>query len=343
MFLRVLAIVLLSLPGCRSSPHPIRGNNSKDEKAGQDREKIRGLIERLGNAEHDVLDQAATALLGIGERVRPALKEASVNGQSREVRVQAQALLLRLDQLKAINILDKHSGTISETGLFWARSEAFEVLARPDVLPDGDLKHLLTAVRSLAIGRAELVDGLIVKSALATIDFDDAFTPFSDRMYTLQLNENATNMFSIGKHDDTWLKGLDPRQGSELFRSWPELTKATFVFISPDHVSRADGRLLRSPAFDEGIAASVRSKQPIVRAATAHILRWFIRVKSVELLLELVNDPEEMVRVAVGQSLQVLTLKSQVQPAEIRAWWETKSEEERVDILRESWERRLKE
>jgi hypothetical protein len=343
VLLGILVIVPFCLSGCHSSSHPVRGNDSQGEKAGQATEKIRDLIARLGSEAPDVRDQAAAALFESGEVVRPALKEAAGNGQSRGIRVHAQALLLRLDQRNAVEVLDKHSGAISEAGLYWVRSEAFEVLARPDVLPDGGLKHLLTTVRSLAIGRAECVNGLIVNSALATIDFDDAFTPFSDRLYTLQLNENATNMFSIGKHNDTWLKGLNPRQGSELFRSWPELTKTTVVFISPDRVNTADGRPLRSPAFDDGIVASVRSRQPIVRAATAHMLRWFIRVKSVDLLLELANDPEEMVRGAVRESLQVLTQQHQAQPAEMRAWWRTKTEEERAHILRESLERRRKE
>jgi hypothetical protein len=289
-------------------------------------------------------EAAAARLVDQGERARPALEAAARQGPP-ERRARARELLDRLDRVKNLRGIEAHSGRLGKEGAFWVSREAFDLVGDERNLPDWMTAAL---VRD---GRPTLIlveaDGAGVQAsrvcqpcwagapAGATLTLDWYGTSEGPNYGKVFLEETAHG------EPPEWAKKLGKRQTSELFRVWPELRRASVVFVAPSSVPRADGVGFWRPALD-AFTGGLKSERAGIRAGAAHALRHLFLVEAVAAAIDGLGDADAAVRKTALGTVQELADAPEGDAREVRLWWEAKDRPGRLAALDAGFSRRAR-
>ncbi|MBI2933631.1 MAG: HEAT repeat domain-containing protein [Planctomycetes bacterium] len=120
------------------------------------------------------------------------------------------------------------------------------------------------------------------------------------------------------------------RVAADLFRMWPELRRSDIVIVTG-----LEGEELRE-ALGRGLSPEV---PPDIRVVAVRALRYFYEIESVELTVDAMDDPEEVVRAAALETMRVLVGQSEGTPEGIRRWWRGLTQERKYEMMERQWKK----
>lgn len=267
-------------------------------------DQIEKLIRALGSDDESARAAAAEQLRKLGEKARPALT-AALQSKDPEVRTRAQALLLPLDRAVHRKTIEKHSGQIGRTGVFWVEKPAIVLLGDPLNTPEWMREPLMK--KEAAIAMIDMDAKAVQHSELVMLRYAEEITVASDGSFHRGHNVEIEHWWRIsagnGSQSFSARHGWDrtPREfrGAEFFRSWKRLRSASIVFVST-----ADR--YGAPKMREGLEKGLEHKNERVRGAAVAALSAYYTEAVVALTVKMLDDKSALVRSAARRTLERL-------------------------------------
>lgn len=308
------------------------GSSISGPGAGAPQDSPAMLIRQLGDSDPQVREKAAAELLKLGERARPALEEAKKSTDV-EIHGRAKDLLEELDLRTRRARFESQSGTLGDSGVFWIEKSVFDLVPDRKVLSGGLRTVLVEHPRPTFIlvtfaGDRGAETNIVTHYLREESDVPGESTPPQVHHHKKYGEGWRSASSHTHEHSDWWDRMQSP-EGAKLFGVWPLLRSASLIFVS---VKKGNGLL-------KGLENALGSTRSDVRAAATHALRDYFRASVVNLAIQMLSDPEPMVRGAARQSLLTIIGTVQETPEKTSAWWSTRTEAQRREIFERQWER----
>lgn len=197
-------------------------------------DEIADLIRKLSDDDIAVRDAATEALFKRGDTVRKALEEAS-RSEITEVSTRAKDLLSRLDVAANVRKLEKLSGRLGETGVFWVESQGFDLVA--------DERNLLPWMKPALVEGDAPVFVRVYLDESRSVNAEAVIAHLKDTEAGRMEHQHRASPVSFCKVVDfgKWFEGIQKPQGTECFRRWPRLRKSSVVFVSVSSLQMPEG------------------------------------------------------------------------------------------------------
>jgi len=294
----------------------------------------RELVRRLGADEIAAREAAAAELARMGEKARAALEEGAKAGEP-EVRSRVQALLGELDRRVNMKKIETGSGVLGDTGVAWVAREMFDLAGIAENLPGG-LRPVLADARTLHAVLVSSENGQVrsseVKLVMLSAGSNNGLSTVNAGPFLLCRRRFVLDRPAGGggHRFGEWWKDVQKPQATELLRLWPQLRRASLVFVAPG----GDAATLRN-----GLEQAVSHGRADVRAAAVHALGQWYHASSVDFAVKALDDGDPAVREAGADILRSL-VSSDGLPADVSKWWRSLDPKTRNDVMKnppKSW------